>query len=46
MRGDYATAFKYFRPLAVQCHATAQAKLGQMYFQGHGVTRDSKEAVR
>ncbi len=47
-RGDYATALKEFRALASEGDAVAtvaQANLGMMYENGHGVTQDYKEAV-
>ncbi len=43
-RGDYAMALREWRPLAEQGHAEAQFKLGVMYFNGRGVTRDNAEA--
>ena len=43
-RGDYATALREWRPLAEQGHAEAQFKFGVMFFNGHGVMRDSAEA--
>ncbi len=45
-RGDYATAVREWRPLAEQGDARAQANLGLMYADGHGVERDDAEAVR
>jgi len=39
-RGDYATAFKLWRPLAEHGDAEAQYNLGVMYEMGHGVPRD------
>jgi len=47
-RGDYATALKEFRALASEGDAVAtvaQANLGMMYENGHGVTQDYKEAA-
>ncbi len=43
-RGDYATAFREFRPLAEQGHANAQRNLGVMYIQG--VTLDFVQAYK
>jgi TPR repeat protein len=43
-RGDYATAFRLFRPLAEQGIAAAQYNLGLMYDKGHGVTQDYVQA--
>ena len=45
-RGDYATAFKEYGPLAEQGDATAQSILGGMYDLGLGVPEDDTEAVR
>jgi len=45
-RGDYATAFKEWRPLAEQGHADAQSNLGVMYDQGLGVPQNCTEAVK
>ena len=45
-RGDYATAFQLWRPLAEQGHAIAQANVGVMYYEGRGVTQDYAEAVK
>ncbi len=39
-RGDYATAFKLWLPLAEQGDATAQYNIGVMYSKGRGVPRD------
>ncbi len=36
-RGDYETAIREFRPLAIQGHAEAQYNLGKMYFDGKGL---------
>jgi Sel1 repeat len=43
-RGDYATALRLWRPLAVQGDAPAQSYLGFMYAGGRGVPRDYAEA--
>lgn len=43
-RGDYETAHKLF--LSIQGDARAQAFLGSMYHQGHGVTQNYPEAVK
>jgi TPR repeat protein len=43
-RGDYATAYRLWRPLAEQGDAEAQYKLGTMYDIGHGVPQDYVEA--
>ncbi len=45
-RGDYATALRELRPLAVQGHAGAQYNLGVMYVNGQGVPQDDAEAVK
>ena len=44
--GDYATAFKEWKPLAEQGDAYAQIALGVMYANGQGVPQDYKEAAR
>ena len=45
-RGDYAAAMKFWRPLAEQGHAKAQAGLGFMYRNSNGVPQDYVEAVK
>ena len=45
-RGEYAAALKFWRPLAEQGNALAQAFLGVMYADGDGVPRDGGEAVK
>lgn len=45
-RGDYATAYREFLPLAEQGYARAQHNLGVMYHNGEGVPQDYAEAVR
>lgn len=45
-KGDYATAMREFRPLAVQSNALAQFRLGVMYANGQGVAKDFKEAEK
>lgn len=45
-KGDYATALAIFRPLAEQGNVDAQFGLGAMYWDGHGVAQDLKEAVK
>ena len=44
-RGDYATAYREWLPLAEQGDAEAQFKLGVMYMNGHGVQQDYAEAA-
>ena len=44
-RGDYASAFREFRALAEQGHASAQNNLGYMYDNGEGVPEDDRQAV-
>jgi TPR repeat protein len=44
--GDYATALKEFLPLAEKGQVSAQAAVGQMYFEGKGVSPDPKEAAK
>ncbi len=43
-RGDYATAFREWRPLAEQGNADAQFFLGFMYYKGRGVPQDYAQA--
>ncbi len=43
--GDYATALKEFIPLAEAGQPSAQAALGQMYLDGHGVPQDPAQAA-
>jgi TPR repeat protein len=45
-RGDYATAFREFLPLAEQGHTIAQHLLGVMYNFGEGVPKNDAEAVK
>ncbi|HEY4163775.1 MAG TPA: tetratricopeptide repeat protein [Dongiaceae bacterium] len=45
-KGDYATALKEFMPLAEQGQASAQAAVGQMYFEGKGVAANPTEAAK
>ncbi len=45
-RGDYATALREFRVLAVQGHANAQNSLALMYGNGRGVPQDYAEAAK
>ncbi len=45
-KGDYATALAEFQPLAEQGDSKAQNALGWMYYQGHGVPQDYKQAVK
>jgi TPR repeat protein len=45
-RGDYVTALKELRPLAVAGNAVAQYILGAMYVNGLGVPEDFKEAAK
>jgi len=44
--GDYATALKEFLPLAQKGQVSAQAAVGQMYFEGKGVAPDPVEAAK
>ena len=46
VRGDYATAYRLFQPLAEQGNAEAQYDLGSMYANGQGVQQDYAEAVK
>lgn len=43
--GDYATALQEFMPLAQAGQASAQAAIGQMYLDGHGVPQDLAQAA-
>ena len=45
-RGDYATALKYWRPLAEQGVVEAQHNLGEMYRKGEGVPQNDAKAVK
>ncbi len=45
-RGDYATALRIFRQLAMQDEALALYNLGVMHERGNGVTQDYAEAMR
>ena len=44
VKGDYVPAVQFFRPLAQQGNASAQAVLGRMYRRGQGVTKSSAHA--
>jgi len=43
--GDYATALKEFLPLAEAGQPSAQAAIGQMYLDGHGLPKDPAQAA-
>src|SRR5258708_5695019 len=45
-KGDFGIAHNLYSELAVQGDRTAQFKLGEMYEEGKGVAKDSREAVR
>ena len=45
-RGDYATAFREWRPLAEKGDVWAQHNLGSMYAHGIGTPSDDTEAVK
>ena len=45
-RGDYATAYRLFKPLAQQGIPEAQFNLGLMYALGQGVQQDETEAAK
>ena len=45
-QGDYATAYRLFRPLADQGNATAQTNLGVMYGNGQGLPQSYAEALK
>ena len=42
--GDFATALREFRPLAVQGNPKAQVYMGMLYAKGNGVSQDHKIA--
>jgi len=44
--GDYKTAVREWKPLAEKGDAIAQHKLGRMYRDGKGVSKDDKTAVK
>src|SRR5262249_5416617 len=44
--GDYEVAFAEWKPLAEAGNADAQSFLANMYFAGHGVKKDRREAAR
>ena len=44
--GDYATAFKEWKPLADAGVLSMQIIIGNMYYDGQGVPQDYKEAVK
>ncbi len=44
-KGDYATALRLWRPLAERGDVRAQAKLGLLYDNGQGVTKDQAAAA-
>ena len=45
-RGDYATTLQLLRPLVERGDAQAQNSLGAMHYNGKGVVKDFKEAVK
>ncbi len=44
--GNYPAAIKIWRKLAANDHPDAQYALGVAYLKGHGITRDTRKAVR
>ncbi len=44
-RGDYAAAYRLWRPLAEKGYGRAQGMLGLMYHEGIGVPKDDREAA-
>jgi len=46
VREDYLTALKLWRPMAEQGDGEAQRNIGEMYYEGWGVTKDYAEAVK
>jgi uncharacterized protein len=45
-RGDYKTALREWQPLAAQGNASAQFRLGFMYFSGSGIPQDYARVVK
>lgn len=45
-RGDYATAYRLFKPLAERGVPEAMASLGNMHASGYGVPEDLREAEK
>ena len=43
--GESATALGCFKPLSEQGHVDAQKKLGSMYYEGNGATKDDKQSA-
>jgi uncharacterized protein len=46
LRKDYTLAARLLRPLAEAGDALAQLRLGELYYDGHGVAEDDREALR
>ena len=44
-RGDYATAYRLWLPLAQQGSSTAQQNIGRLYERGEGVPQDQQAAM-
>lgn len=44
--GDYDTAFKFYREAAARPIPSAHYIMGVMYWEGHGVEKDTREAIR
>ena len=44
--GNYTQAFRELSPLAEQGEPKAQALVGNMYYNGEGIAKDQKEAIR
>ncbi|MDC1293274.1 sel1 repeat family protein [Amylibacter sp.] len=44
--GDYATAMKIWKPLALDGNSKAQFGIGILYFSGHGIAQNYPEAKR
>jgi TPR repeat protein len=45
-RGDYVTAFRLIRPLALSGDPVAQYHLGLMYLNGEGTRQNAAEATK
>ncbi|HEY9789973.1 MAG TPA: SEL1-like repeat protein [Candidatus Obscuribacterales bacterium] len=46
IKGDYATALQYLKPLAEKGNRQAEANLAEMYEFGYGVPQNHQEALR
>jgi uncharacterized protein len=46
LRGDFKTAMKEWKPLAVRGGATSQFQVGWLYSEGKGVTQNYRTAIK